>query len=617
MKKHHGLFFGLACILGIMLVFSFGCGGGDSKNPADSGDPGTGDPNIGDPGAVWSNSVQFLSASQQKILADAEKTFYTLIKTSTRAAAREELVKQLKSTAGVKEAVLFKDGYTVCASFSDSTRGIINTIDYTELSKGINSIDYGTVKTIPKIGRTVSVPVGKRMADDPIAPAKRKVLFLDIIEPDVPCVANIERLKTLFLSYGWEQSDLVVKTRSGRTDQSVTPEDMFRLGEYGVVVIYTHCAYGKVPGTGEFPYIKVGSAPSKTDPNAEKYRDWYEQGQVLPSSDGLYIRFDRLTTELDKMPNSIVYLCTNFGWQARSSFLSRSCGAVLAWDDVFSFADAFHGMLTLFTRMGGNTPATNVSSAFEDQQITKTRANSAGRTAKLQLQSNKSNLYLPAWAEVSVIPSSLPEETQKVEVGVQWQSKNLGGTVIDALNAGTAYDLFPGTLVFTGKALKGDEIITKATKTVSLHAGKNAVSLSFSWMKAQKKFMAYTFNSTSWEGRICTLYLSYYIWTAVPGVEKYSVPSGLMVPRTLSRYHYGDWSIVNLYFTLDDVIKKFGSNIVGVQSDEVVYIVEHGGYYDYKPDDKETLDAIQSAVENSKKDPEEYITIYPIYPELY
>ena len=273
-------------------------------------------------------------------------------------------------------------------------------------------------------------------------------------------------------------------------------------------------------------------------------------------------------------------------------------------DDIVMFVDAFPSVNTLFQQMSRNDPVTSVSAAYNSDEITKTSENYEGRTSKLQLKSNELNLYLPTWAEVSVETTSLPQRTGRVVVGAQWQDKNLGGTALDATMSGTLYNLVPGTLVFTAIAYDGDQAITSASKTVSFHAGKNVVSLSFASQIAKQKFLAYTFPSTSSEGKVSTKYLTYFIWTQAPGVEKYKVinhDNTAQESRTIAHYKTGDWTVTNKYLNREDVITKYGSNIFGVASDEVVFIYEGGGCYDYAPNDTDTLNGIQFIIDDAEK----------------
>ena len=320
MKMHYRMVFSVIGFLSILFLLISGCGSSASKNPTDNGN----NDNDGD-------TSGFISASQQTILNGASNTFSTLLKTSSRTAARETLIKQLNATAGVKSATLFEDGYTVWVTFSDSSRGIVNTIDSAELAKGIESVQYGTLKKAIGNGPGVSVSTGKRLSD-PITPGERKVLILDIAEPTVPCAGNIQRMRSLFLNNGWRESDITVKIRASQTDMSITPQDMFSLGQYGVVIIYAHGIYGRVPGSSTsspYHYIQLCSALTKSDPNAELYQKWFEQGLLVPSSEGVYIRSDLLMERLQHMPGSIVYLCTCYGWHARDAFISNGCGAFL------------------------------------------------------------------------------------------------------------------------------------------------------------------------------------------------------------------------------------------------------------------------------------------------
>lgn len=74
MKIHHDVLSSMTCISSILLAFSLACGGGDSKNPVDDGGSDTG----------GGDAIEFLSASEQKILDDAESSFKDMLKTSSR-----------------------------------------------------------------------------------------------------------------------------------------------------------------------------------------------------------------------------------------------------------------------------------------------------------------------------------------------------------------------------------------------------------------------------------------------------------------------------------------------------------------------------------------------------
>jgi hypothetical protein len=192
----------------------------------------------------------------------------------------------------------------------------------------------------------------------------------------------------------------------------------------------------------------------------------------------------------------------------------------------------------------------------------------------------------------------------------------VGNAVLDSTCTGTVYGLFPGSLAFTANAQKGSTILSSTKKTVSLHAGKNTVALSFSSLIAPQNVLSRTVPSTAREGRVSTIYYVYYTWTSIPGAKYYQVINHNNHPqRTTPLYPYktGDTRLSDKFLTMDDVLQKYGSNIFNMKPDEVILINDGGGYYNYSPGDTKALAEIQNVMDDlTRQYKDYYLEVFPM-----
>lgn len=496
-------------------VVSVSCGGG-SDNPVDGGD------GIGE-------AIEILTDGQVTILADAEDAFDTLIQTESRESARETLVEQLKATEGVKTAALLEDGSTVWVVFDDGMSGVVSTIDLDAMNAGAADIDYDALKAVTP--GNVLKPADSAMllkTAHEFAPTSKKVLILNISEPSVASTNNVDKLRGLLLDAGWTDDDITIKTRMNKMDNSIMPTDLFKLGDYGIVVIYAHGLYGTPPDssvTNGHHYLQVCSNIVTGDPMQPQYEQWAKEGKFVfsPKLRG-FMRSDLLLQQIEHMSETVVFMCVCWGWEARNAFVSNNCGAYFGWDDMVMAVDAHPWLYQSFKLLTQASPVNTVTDTYEDSRVVKTSLNAFDRTANLHMTPENGDLYFPAWAEVEVKTSLLPAGTTQIGFMAETESGPLFDGALRYLDGDTVEGLKPGPIDITMKALNGAEELAEQNRTVLFHPGKNEVILDLSCQIVSPQLYKYSWESGyhDW-GPYSTNFYAYYKWKKNPNGDSYHV----------------------------------------------------------------------------------------------
>ncbi len=604
----------LLCICCSVLFFACGSDGG-SNNPVDSSAE---DDGSGGSGSSEEN-VPLLTTEQVTILQNASEIFETLIQTESRENARQTIVEKLNETDGVKTAKLMEDEVTVWIMYDDGMSSVLYTVDFDALNAHVSEIDYDTLKPavkkspaeFPKISAIGSV-------EHDLAPEAYKVLMLNNCEPTVPSANNANKLHDILINAGWLDDDIVMKTREDRYDTSIQPGDVFGLGEYGIVVIYAHGIYGTPPDssvTNHYHYLQICSSLSDEDPLAPQYREWALSGQlVLSDKCGVFIRNDLLFTLIETMPRSIVFFNVCWGWASSSVFSARNCGAFFGWDDMAMAADVYPSLYQSFKLLTQGFPANTMLDIFESDLVVKSSANMFGRTAELHVMLAETELYSPAWVDVSVNTATLPAKTTEIEINAKYESTILTRTVFEKLDGGTVTDMVPGLVNFTATAYDGATELAIQEMEVEFSPGQNNILLDFSYQIASAQLYVHTWETEP--GRYSTIFVTYYVWKKNTDGNTYHITFciGDKTYATREITHpeaREDYDELNQCLGPDEVTEIFGNNVFALGAGEVVFYTVGSQYINYDGNDTEMLEKIeQKRVDMLKYIKNDYYKVY-------
>lgn len=230
-----------------------------------------------DGGDTTATGDTYLSDHNHALLEAAKQAYTECADSNGVEAARVQTVLRLRATGGVKGAGLLEDGTTIFIEYEDGQRSMLITRRFTAPGENPPVSAESTLRATPKIaGASTAIAKQIVQADAPtgdhVVPLSRKVRMLDIIHPLAPWSDNsFDNLEEYLREYGWEDDDLDISIRryippppppatdgfswkrieeesdvsaKFADDEVFTPDSLFDLADYGVVLIYTHGVYG-------------------------------------------------------------------------------------------------------------------------------------------------------------------------------------------------------------------------------------------------------------------------------------------------------------------------------------------------------------------------------------
>jgi len=604
-----------------------GCGGGvvdpntTDPNTVDPNttDPNTTDPNAVDPNATDPNAVDpnatadahtiLLPEEDRQAVTPLVEQFVASLATKSRDEARTDLINALAATEGVAEAKLFEDGYTVYIKMDDGYFAALNTVDFDALEDGVDEIDYENpdvfpeAEPAPRQAKVMTDPADlvEKLATEAHAPTSRKALLLNPSYPDMRGSADAvtAAVNTLKLR-GWDDDDIVVKTRTTATSTEITPDDFLDLADYGIVVIFAQGLYGSPSGDSSL-YVQCCSAVDyngvAADDRIEQWNEWIEEGSLLvagSASSGdvaFYMRAD-LFAAMDSLPDSFVYLVCPYGRQLESTFENCGCGTFFGWDDLPVSSVSYRSFAALFNNMAGGGIATCDYEAFSSLSSSLTECtNPEGGTATLHIIMADSQLYLPAWGLVTVRGASLPAGTVSKGVGVNYLLPVATGTkrpsvTMASENTADLEPLVPIEARIEGSAADPNgNVLATVNMNQTFTVGQNLLDVDFSRQRAQGE--AYRIDRII-DGRTWTWLYVVYKFKQNPSSNRYKIfteyyPDGYAIrqPLIYDGLHWtGDYC-----YNREQVESIFGDDPFDVPEGYVVW----GGaseYSNYDPNDE-------------------------------
>jgi len=494
----------VACLLG-------GCGGSD--NPAE--------PNQNSDDPV---ETILITGEDRDILSTAAMNYITLLQTMSASEARTSSVTTLNGTAGVTEAVLFEDGFTIHVAMDSGAQAAFNTLDLDAVNEGVE------VKALNPNPASKASPAGNTpVRDDAIdkgglsvnahSPTSRRVLILVPSAVDMPGAMNAaDFIESTLKLADWDEEDFVVKYRSSSSSTAITPDDYLDFKEYGVVVIFAHAIHGAPSGDG-YHYIQACSATDyslvATAERSAVWNEWIESGKLLTGGsvfsgdECFYLRSDLFASESAGLPKTLMFLVTPWGDELAHGLDQRGAASVLAWDNVFRAVDAYASVKSFFQEMAGGQPSPADSDVFRKVGFVRESINPEdGSESNLTMFSESSQLYLPAWATFTF--DGRPDGTVNSGIGLSYMVTTANGVHGPNLSVGTAItaeadNLVPVQVEIVGSAVSADNNTLAALRfTTSLQAGFNNIRVDFS--RQHVPCIPYRFD---WEGTDGTHWTSF------------------------------------------------------------------------------------------------------------
>lgn len=467
----------------MLIIGLCACGNDSGTNPTNNDPGGTDDPGDTTDG---NNSViisDVFISNDMATLDSAEVRFDELVRTSSADQARQKLVTELSAQSNVAGATLFEDGYTIMVKFDNGTYGAINTLDYDVLNESVTEFTGP-----PAIDRRVLSKISAQKASGAMSevvfdniPSHKQVLVLNISQPDLPGNSTAATwIHWLFQQAGWKPNDITVKTRGSRTATSITPEDFFELDDYGMVFIFAHGMYGRF---GEDDptryYLQLGTANSYGSTYAAELREAALSGQIVVCDGDFYMRMDLLQNVLNTPEHGMVFLIGSQGSTASGTFLKDMYGRFFGWEGVPKAVDSYGTLKQLIQAMTASKPAISDAEAYFDETLDITSSDPDGRTAIFRMIPQTGDMYMPAWAVLSILNTSVPADAIRFDAGVQIDNKTV--TIDDLAGmSGTIDMIVPGVSNSFARAYDADdEYVMATTQPDTIVVGENIIQLNF------------------------------------------------------------------------------------------------------------------------------------------
>jgi len=375
---------------------------------------------------IGCSSEVMLGEADKEIILTASEEYGSLKETMSPDEAREALVEKLTTEyEGIESAVLGEDGYTIFIEFSDGDFAGIDTFDQSELSTQPSGYNYYPEHLLmPRIPQqSVS-----EETEEKIIPQTNKVLILC---PECYRGENVVKDPQEFVNYfkefGWTDEDIVVKKTTTASSGEMVPEDLFNLGEYGIILFFAH---GTVENADEGEiFIQCCNADDALFQNNPQYGEWKEQKKLiivhstLGNNFRLDIRLDLLTEKMDTLPSSYVHLATCYGGYFFKLFCEKGAKTFLGWDRPILWSTAGENQLDMLKLMLNNNYY--ALWAYSDDTIVRTWENDHGSILAqfLIYPDDVKYFYLPAWVNLTV--TGIPEGTSFIRTSVYDKDSNL------------------------------------------------------------------------------------------------------------------------------------------------------------------------------------------------
>ena len=326
--------------------------------------------------------------------------------------ATEKLIEELNGDHDlVEEAVLYDDGYTVSIRFREGT--VINMIyddglfpgEEVTRSSGSNKI------SLFSSGATGYQSFGN-------IPSRNKIMIISAASLTNTRDSNriVRGFEDLFTDLGWNNSDIRVLSRENSTDMNIIVDDLLDLRGYGLVIYIGHGGYllGTPVGRHYLQCCNVGlKEPFVKKERLLEYIEWGEKEQLIlyyckMESTGewnweVYMDTSLYETEGKSDPGTIFMTISCNSWRFSDQCMKMGLGSFHGWDNRATGPESLEIYSNLISDM-----------SVEDEQKTDKDTHSSTPKAELtqstdgqlQISTIGDGYYLPAWGNLTMVPSS-------------------------------------------------------------------------------------------------------------------------------------------------------------------------------------------------------------------
>lgn len=457
------------------------------------------------------------SDDEVQALRSAKAVYDQAVATMTEEEARAVTVQELNNDfPGITTASLSEDGYSIFVEFANGTAGVVYTLDTDALSEGMDEWEFvppddltapATQRRRPAVGKPEAVGgsptvvkggAAAKVAGGCQTPNSKRVLLLGAAE--FPSVTDpiSHRCMEILTAAGWRQQDIDIKLRREDGDMAVTPEDVFSLGGYGVVVLIGHGGFlGTDVNPDRYFYFQccdnADFSPVVGAQRWAQYQQWMQEHKLMlcvlddPTDTGesehLLVRSDLLEEQMDNLPGSYVHLVSCRSWAAKHAFESRGCGGFLGWTEGERW---IHGCQAVTNMLWAMTQDPSSSDKQAREQLRRWGlgvSDYKGADSVLNLYTRDDTFYLPAWADAWVDWDLAPDGTDRILVELSYTDPALAGAGVTEELIGISVsfeDLLPLEAKFKLTAQDSSGVtLASGQETVQLHAGYNDVDLEF------------------------------------------------------------------------------------------------------------------------------------------
>lgn len=449
-----------------------------------------------------------LSQADQQTLRQAATDFKAMLADTGRDNARTAILEQLRHRDDISSVTLCEDGTTIMMQLADGAHVALDTLDHAELTRDPADDQSETPSEMPEPqpiegespATTSRAKNEVRMRFSASAmvetPSSRKAIVINTSHPNDPIYAyNIAEMKSLFIDQGWADGNVDLLMRED--PDGITPEDVFKLGDYGVILLCGHGWPVTLPSGDWGHFFQIGDNADFEarlgTARAAEYDAWIAEGKMVicASNDPVTgdvietvaIRSDLWGEQMDALPGSHVHLISCYSRHALEAFSSKGCRDFLGWSGQAGAIGARASMRQLIRNMTAEPPATDMQAYESLDPSYRTHTTSTGVSGLDLLTYFDRAFYLPTWATATLDAGTVPTGTDEITLEFVYDDPlraDVNETISPFDDTHEFEDILPGDMKFklTARDSAG-KLIGVGQQPMTLQVGPNDVDVKF------------------------------------------------------------------------------------------------------------------------------------------
>ena len=446
-----------------------------------------------------------LSEANNQTLAQVGDRFLALAGDGSVATAASALLAELQAGfAGVSSATLGTDGSTLFLTLRDGSVALLNTnrtvfgpwdSSLLAAKHAPAAVDAPTAYKAIHRAAARMLP-GSSECPNQDTPVTRNVLIINTAAVSSPSTDGyVQQIQDALISYGWQPTEIDVRTRAGTGDRTFAPTSLTEVEGYGMVFIIAQGCLAD-PGSGvPHGYIQCCRPGSHTDvlsmEMAAELLGERDTGRLIrgetPAEGGgfvkdIYVRDDCLIERMKVTSGAMVCFIAPHSWSVASGLAERGAGATLGWDGAFEGADGQRTVLGMLSRMTAANTWTTDEQAYANLMLSGLGLSHdpAGHATQARIAGTAGDFYLPAWGAFTVDTAEIPDDAVNVEVDVTYAAcpdfaLNFTMIVSDTVDT---LRMPAGEATVAVKAFNAaGEIVGTGLQKVLLNGGRNDITL--------------------------------------------------------------------------------------------------------------------------------------------